>query len=93
MKRSSSPLKSPIVLDSPAEGAIAAVVVIDRIVEPGRVLDIAIFPPKFHRVRIIWILELGEVRFTAIALAFEPLVNCGTVDTTATLVGIIGNAR
>ena len=74
------------------ESAVAAVVVIDRIVEPGRAFDAPLGRRHAHRVGVVRVLEPGEVGATAVALAGEAGIDRRAIDAAAPLVRVIGNA-
>ena len=79
-------------LELAAEGRVAAVVIIDRVVEPGRNLDVALGRRNAHGVGVIRIAKPREVGSAAVFLTGEPGVDGCAVDASAALVRIVGDA-
>ena len=92
VKTSSRPTKSPIVLDSPRKVAVAAVVIVDRIVEPGRDLDVPLRRRNLHRVGVVGIGRACAKLAALPSLRREARIDRRAVDAAAPLVGIVGDA-
>jgi hypothetical protein len=74
------------------EGRVAAIVVINGIVEPGGDFGVPLGGGDAHGVGVVWVGQAGEIGRAAVLLAGEARVDRCAGEAAATLVGIVGDA-